>query len=162
MRAELPPLCRPMGVAHGPSSPSNLGPLCNQETGEVNRLVACGANYQSSNHRAFAQAEERFLWLVSKHSLARLADSLAEPMLKLDEVNIVSNHLSLSLSGWSLDQQSFFSSSCASSRSAQCKVRPQTALQISPSPRGRDTSQTRGRETSCLPLCACKLGPNFA
>lgn len=78
MRAELPPVCRFMAPA-----------VANHQQdaaleGRFATTFSLGAN-----HRACADAEEKLLWLVSKHSLARLAESLSDPLLKLDEVNII-------------------------------------------------------------------------
>lgn len=69
MRSELPPVCRLM-VAPG----------------QV--LLPSDRNYwPSSNHRALADAEDRLHLLVSKQSMGRFGEALADPLLKLDEVN---------------------------------------------------------------------------
>lgn len=65
MRLELPPVSR------------LVGPNGHQE-----RLAWSGGA-----HQALAEAEERLKQLVSRQSLGRLAEALADPLLKLDEVN---------------------------------------------------------------------------
>lgn len=68
MRAELPPICRLIGPSAAASQP-------------LDRSLV------SVNHRALADAEERFHLIVSKQSIARLAEALSDPLLKLDEVS---------------------------------------------------------------------------
>lgn len=77
MRAELPPICRLIGPSSGSNQP-------------LDRSLA------SANHRALADIEERFHLIVSKQSIGRLGEALADPLLKLDEVSSCTNGAKLS------------------------------------------------------------------
>ena len=69
MRQELPPICRLIA----PSSGASGQPL--------------DRSLSSPSHRALADLEERLCLTISRQSIGRLVESLADPLLKLEEVN---------------------------------------------------------------------------